>query len=146
MLYNFLGKNKEAIDVLQTAIESQHERGELNYALGLLLAETGDFSAAKKYLKKATVLLPRNARIHYNYALALQHDNETEQALAALLKSYDLDPSDSDIVYALSILSLQQKKYLDALRYAKELQKLIPNSPIARRLLKTIQARNSSKN
>lgn len=139
-LYNQLGRNQEAEQVLREAIRHTPEDGELRYSLGLLLAEENRLGEAARSLGEAAKLLPGRARIRYNYGLALQHLGRTGEAERELLRAHETDPRDPDIVHALVILYLQQRRLEEAQIYAVKLAGLLPNQSGPRELLRRIEA------
>ena len=73
MLLNEQGRNAEAEKQFRKVIELNAKIAEVYYSLGLLLAENEKrLAEAAKFLGQAAEMAPKNARIRYNYALALQ--------------------------------------------------------------------------
>jgi tetratricopeptide (TPR) repeat protein len=138
-LYNQLGQNPEAEDVLRAAIKQAPENGELRYSLGLLLAEQNRLEEATRSLKQAAQLMPSRARVRYNYALALQHLGRRNDAENELLQAYRADPADAAILNAVVIFYVQQKRLEQALLYANKLVSLAPNQTGPREMVNRIQ-------
>jgi tetratricopeptide (TPR) repeat protein len=138
-LYNQLGRNTEAIEVLQGGLRWAPKQGDLYYSLGLVLAEEQRLAEAAEALATAANLLPQRARVRYNYALTLQRLGRRAEAETALLKAYGMDRHDPDIVYALALLYAQQQQWRQALPYAEELYRLLPDAPEPRQLLQRLQ-------
>jgi predicted CXXCH cytochrome family protein len=128
-LYNAMGRNADAERVLRAGLTRTPAEGELHYSLGLvLLGEEQRLSEAADELADAARLLPRRARVLYNYGLALQQLGRRRQAEAALQRAHVLGPADPQIVYALAVFYAQQQQYERALPYARLLTELAPDS------------------
>ncbi|MCH9023012.1 MAG: tetratricopeptide repeat protein [Planctomycetes bacterium] len=138
-LYNEMGQNENARQLLFEVIERFPDHAEACYSLGLLLAEMKQLTEAAEFLRKASELSPDRTRFHYNYALALQQLGRYEPARQAFHKAHLLNPQDSEVLHALALLYMQLQKWDNALYYAEKLHKLLPNSPLAPQLLREIQ-------
>lgn len=139
-LYNALGENESAVNVLREGIKIAPKQGELYYSLGLLLAEEQQLEGAAKELKKAAELITDRPRVYYNYGLILQNLNRRVEAKSALGKAYQLNANDPDITYALVIFYAQQKDWQQALPYAQKLVSLLPDRPEPKKLLSDIKS------
>ena len=64
-----------------------------------------------------------------------------QQAEAQFLKTYELDPSDPDIVNAVTTFYLQQRDFQKALPYAEQLAQLVPEAPGPQQLVRRIRER-----
>jgi len=137
-LYNAMGRNADAEQVLREGIKRAPKEGELYYSLGLLLAEEQRYPEAATNLGKAAELMPTRTRVHYNHGLALQHLGGKSGAETALLKAYRLDQNDTSVIQALAILYIQGRQWDQAATYAKKLTHLYPNEPGPRRMLEQI--------
>lgn len=138
-LLTALDRKEEAGDVLRDAIKNNKEQGELYYSLGLLYAEQDKMHDARFALAKAAALLPRNARVQYNYALALQHRGDLTSASHAFSNAHVLNPSDPDIIYALVVLHLHRKEWVQALKFAEKLHEMFPESEKIKKLIDKLQ-------
>ncbi len=90
------------------------EAGPLHGALGLILAERGNYDEAAKRLGRAVDLLPDDARIHYNLALALERLERSDAAEGSLRNAMRLAPNDPDVFYALAFHDLKRGRLDDA--------------------------------
>jgi Flp pilus assembly protein TadD len=138
-LLNGAKRNAEAETILRDGIALVPADGELYYSLGLLLAEMDRGAEVVPALARAAELLPGRARVQYNYGLALQQRGRQADAEKALLAAYDLDAADAEIVNALTVHYLQRGRRQEALRFARELARLAPQSPEVARLLRTLE-------
>jgi predicted CXXCH cytochrome family protein len=144
-LYNALGRNVEAEGQFREIIDRYPDNGEAHYSLGLLLAEMKRLEEAAGFLKTASDLMPDRVRVRYNYALALQHLGRSSEAEGEMLKAHKIDRSDPGIIQALAILYVQQRKWDEALTYARKLVELMPGDPGPGQLVEQIQREMSSK-
>ena len=138
MLYNSEGQNDKAEKILDQGIAHNKDQGELYYSLGLLLAEENKFDQSAIAFNSATKLMPHYAKSFYNYGLVLQHLNKYNDAEIELLKSYELNSSDPDTLYALVVLYSQMQLWDKAQNYANKLNNNFPNSPQAQQLQQMI--------
>lgn len=109
-LYNALGPNQDAAREFLEAIERAPGERELQYSLGLLLAEEERLEDSLRALGEAVRVLPEHARVHYNYGLALQQLGRLEEAEAAMLNAHRLDSVDPDVLQALVAFYAQQRQ------------------------------------
>ena len=137
-LYNAMGRNADAEQVLQNGIKRAPKEGELYYSLGLLLAEEQRYPEAATNLGKAAELMPTRARVHYNHGLALQTLGRRLSAEIALLKAYRLSGNDPSILQAVAVFYIQDRQWDRAAIYAEKLTRLYPNEPGPRRMLEQI--------
>ncbi len=128
--------NQVLIDQQQQAVDaSTHELGEICYSLGLLLAEQPDrLEEAAEQLARAAQHAAANARIHYNYGLALQKLGRMEEAEAALKQACRLAPGAADHLHALAVFYVQQGRWASAAACAEELVRRWPRVPEFQRL------------
>jgi len=138
-LYNATARNREAEQQFRQIIELEPDNAEAYYSLGLLFAEVKNLKEAADNLGKAARLMPTRARVHYNYGLALQHLGQRVGAEAALLRAYQLDGEDPNILQALAVHYLQGHQWNQASVYAEKLARMYPNEPGPRRMLEEIQ-------
>lgn len=140
-LYNQLGRNDEAEELLQDGITRAPDEGELHYSLGLLLAEEQRFEDAVKSLARAADLIPTRARVRYNYGLALQQLGRFDEAEAALVAAHEVDPRETATLFALTQLLMAKSDWARAREYAQTLLDLDPSAADVQRLLNEIQLR-----
>ena len=139
MLYNQTGKNEEAEALLREVAASHPELHEVQYSLGLLLAEEQKYAEAANYLKQAARGMPDRARIHYNLGLLLQQLKQDSDAEASLLKAQELAPDNLDYLYALADFYIKRNKLKKAKSIAKEMVARHPNQRIGHDILDLIQ-------
>jgi len=136
MLHDQLGQKADAEKEFRKLIELEPKLAEAHYSLGLLLAENEDrLQEASGFLATAARLSPQNARMHYNYGLALQRLHRPDEAEKALVTAYKLAPDAADYLHALTIFYIQQQRWTRAVGCAEELVRRHPNHPQFRSLL-----------
>ncbi len=123
---NSLARNDEAEKLLKEVSADHPEVQGINYSLGLLLVEMNKPGEALRYLERATLEPNPNPRVFYNYGLLLNQTGEPGKAGTALLKAFELEPQNSQFVYALSTFYLEQGDRKKAMEYGLLLQKLNP--------------------
>ena len=140
-LYNSTARNADAERVLTEGLKRVPTIGELQYSLGLLLAEEKRIDEAAAALAKAAKLLPERARVHYNLGLALQQLGRRQPAEAALLQAQKLDPRDPATCYALAVFYAQGRQYAQALPWAEKVLALDPANAQARQLVSELRSK-----
>jgi len=84
-----LGRDQEAIDHLQRAIEMQPEIADYNNNLGLALLSVNRPADAVTYLERALVGRPDDLAVHYNLGKALAQLGRREEAAVHLRRAMD---------------------------------------------------------
>ncbi|WP_299394370.1 tetratricopeptide repeat protein [Pelagibius sp.] len=123
------GRSAEAAASFRAGLARLPNAGSLRRALGLLEIERGDLSAGIEELETAARLLPGDARLHYNLALALARAERPEAAEARMRDSLALAPSDPEILYGLGFLLMEQQRFDEARDLARQLLRLHPQRP-----------------
>jgi len=138
MLYNQQGRNAQAEELLRTVVEQEPQYGQGWYSLALLLAEENRLDESLTYFEKASELMPGNSRVHYNRAIVLQSLGRPQEAEQAYRQALELDPENPDYLYGIVTLYIQQENYEDALKKARELERLLPGNRQIRDLIRNI--------
>jgi len=139
-LYHAYGKNDKAEKAFRDIIGLDENNGEAYYSLGLLLAEESKLSESVSALKHATALLSERPRVRYNYALSLKKIGNDKKALKQMLRLAKRPLRDPMMIYVLTTWLAEAKRYEEALPWAKQLVKLVPDEDGAKHLL--IDVRN----
>ena len=82
---------------------------------------------ALKSLENSTLFAPENASYLYTYALLLQDQKNIHQAIRYFEKAYAITPTNPDISYSLTQSYIALNQFKQALFYAKNLARLLPN-------------------
>ena len=111
---------------------------DIEYSLGLLLAEKKQYDEAAVYLERAARGMPDRARIHYNLGLLLQHLKRDSKAEAELSKAVTLEQDNMDYLYALTEYYLKRGKFLEARPIAEQMVARYPAMQVGHNLLNLI--------
>lgn len=125
-LYNMMGRNTEALKILQEALQTDAQNDRIYFNLALLYNEMNEPDKAEENLKKAIALQSDNPRVYYNYGVLLQQKQSTHEAEKQYLKGLEFSPADADINYALCVLYLQQNQPRKAIPFARTLKRYYP--------------------
>lgn len=136
--YSSLGKNAEALNVLQTAARISPQNDRVFFNLALLHIELKDTTAAMTHFDKAVRLKSQNPRLYYNYGLLLYQKHQAAKAVEVLKKGLALNPRDEDLNYSLAYVYLQEHQYTQAKMYILALQSISPGNPRYQSMLQMI--------
>ncbi len=126
--YNSQGKNKQALQALESALKNDSKNERIYYNLALLHNEMNNIPAAEKAFAKAVELKSTNSRVYYNYGLLLNQSKKFAAAETVLLKGIQINPSDSVLYYALTFVYIQSNNKTKAIQSAMKLKQLDPNN------------------
>jgi tetratricopeptide (TPR) repeat protein len=127
--YNSQGKNKEALQALESALKNDSNNERIYYNLALLYNEMNNVPAAEKAFAKAVLLKSENPRVYYNYGLLLNQNKKFKEAESVLLKGITINPSNSELYYALTFVYIQTNNRSKAIQTAIKLKQLDPSNP-----------------
>ncbi len=126
---NVTGNNQEALRQLQVASRIQPTSDHIFYTLGLLYAELKDTDKAIQAFKQAIALNPQNMRAAYNYGLLLSQSGQNREAEKIFVHALKSDPQNGDILFALTILYIQENKINQARTIGMVLKQYHGNNP-----------------
>ena len=135
--YRARSRDAEGEQILEDAIGRSPADASLQHALGLLMVRQKEDRNALTLLAAAARLDPTNARYTYVYAIALNDDGRTGNAIATLERNLTTHPYDRDSLAALVSICDRVGKPAAALTYAQRLYALEPQYP---QLQETIEA------
>lgn len=94
-------------------------------------------------LARDVKLLPSAASLQYRFGLALYVDGQKEQALQALVRAAELEPSSYEYVQAVTLMHKANQNWPQATEWCQRLIKLAPNAmqQSAQAILKEIEAK-----
>ena len=148
MLCNTLGHKDEAENLFREIIQTDPEMAEAYYSLGMLVGEDESrMEEAAELFGHAAELSPQNARIHYNYGLALQKLQRWDDAEKALMQSLKISGRDErslQTLHALLLLYAQQGQWDRAIACAERLREMQPQNPQWARLLDELQKQRTA--
>lgn len=81
--YHHRQREQEAIDLIQTALDKKSDAETLTL-MAQAQANNGDYSAEFDYARRAYDLAPDNIKVISDYALALEHQGQHDQAITVL--------------------------------------------------------------
>ena len=137
MAYARMGKNREAEESLQKALEIEPENSAANFNLGLLLAEQGRVREAEKSLRTSLKSDPQLAPAAYNLCVMLAKDR-IEKAIGYCKKANELRPDEPKYAYTLAFYQYQMNETDDAVKTLNDLLKKYPGYRDAQMLLQEI--------
>jgi Flp pilus assembly protein TadD len=127
-LYRALGREADGEQVLRTGLNAFPNDASLHHALGLNLVRTQRMPAALRALQRAAELAPGVPRYAYVYAIALDSNGATAQALRTLRDSQRRHPADGETLQALVDLLRKRGDESAALIHARQLAELYPEA------------------
>jgi tetratricopeptide (TPR) repeat protein len=127
-VYNAQGKNKQALQTLESAIKNDSKNERIYYNMALLYNEMNNIPTAEKAFAKAVKLKSTNPRLYYNYGLLLNQNNKYKEAESILFKGIAISPSNPELYYALTFVYIQMNNKSKALQAAIKLKQLDPNN------------------
>ena len=134
-LLSALRREQEADGVLRRGLERNPKSSDLEHALGLSLVRQKRVDEATAALARAAKLAPDNARYGYVYAVALQSGGKLDEAIWVLDDVHQRHPGDIDTLVALVTFNRDGGHPTAALKFARELQELMPNNPTVDQLV-----------
>ena len=114
---------------------------EMQYSLGLLLAERKNYQDASLYLSMAARGIPGRGRVHYNLGMLMDFLRKDVEAEAALQKALAISPDNAEYLTALAQFYLKRGKYREAEPFAKRLSEAHPTHPAGREMREFIHSR-----
>lgn len=127
-LYYQMGRFDEAEREFRTILSKYPDRGDIHFALGLLLAELPTrLSDAIEELREAARLLPNESRVLYNTAVALQKAGRASESAEYYEKAYRLGNPSADLLQGYALCLVELKRCAAALAIADELCQRFPN-------------------
>ena len=133
---NLAGKNREARQAFEHAMELEPENAEYPYLLALLLAETKKPREALLALQKVINLDPAFGRAWYNLGLAYAELERLDEAITALNRSETLMEGSPEPAFARATIYLRLNQQDKALESAKRALVISPGYQPAQRLVK----------
>src|SRR5215472_8117022 len=135
------GRDKEGAELLKKAMAIEPDNADVQYALGLYLVRTRDYSGALDLLRRAHERMPDNVRYAYVYAVALNSSGAAGEATALLKQTHRQHPADRDVLRALVSFARDNGDFAAALGYAREMLTLDPGNAQLRELVEELEKR-----
>ncbi len=86
------------VEQLEAKIHSESERNLKAFTVAKLYYNVGEYEAARKYLVRYLSVRENSAVAHKYHGQVLEALQQRERALASYKNSYELDPSQKDVV------------------------------------------------
>jgi Flp pilus assembly protein TadD len=141
-----MGQNDKAEILLRQVVTEQPEVYEIQYSLGLLLAEEKEYMEAARYLEAAARGMPDRSRVHYNLGLLLDYLGRDLQAESALRRAIELEPDNMEYLSAIAQYYLKREMYQEAKHIAEQIISRHPANRLGPQLLDIIKRRMQTGN
>ncbi len=128
--------------MLRQALERMPEDPNLYHTLGLTLERQDRRQEALVELARASELAPQQARFAYVYGIALYSDGNTDQALDVLKAAHLRHQVDMELLTALTTISRDVGRRVEALTYARRLLAIRPDDTGVQRLVTELERVN----
>jgi tetratricopeptide (TPR) repeat protein len=119
---------------------------EVQYSLGLLLAEKKQYVAAARYLAAAAGGMPGHARVHYNLGSLLDFLQRDRAAKSALLRALEIEPVNLQYLNAVAEFYLKRQRYREAKKIAERMIAAHPSNRTGQDLLEYINRKLGADN
>mgnify|MGYP001577675971 CR=1 FL=1 len=120
VIYGRQGEKDREKSSYQKALQVDPLNGRAYFNLGFLEEASGNLPGALELYQKSVALDPDNAEGYYNLGNIYAKFNKVTEAISAYLKAVEHDPGHVNALVNLSILSFQQEKFADAVKYCDE--------------------------
>lgn len=120
---------QKALAVAREAVAGRPDSPEAHELLGRVQLAAGEKNNALATYNKLAAMAPKSAPAQYNLAKAHAAMGDVKATRSALRKALALNPSYVEAVTSLTALEARTGNHSEALRLARELQKLDPASP-----------------
>ena len=120
------GKRKEAISNLNRSISMNTGDVAATMALGLLLAETGEYGKAADVFASATALSPEKVDLYKYLGMVQSRGGEIEKAISSLTTALAMAPDDSVVLSELGVALLRKGKLREAVLHLAKAVEIDP--------------------
>ncbi len=140
-LHRARGDERLAEEVLRTAIGRDPAAATAHHALGLALVRQQRMKEAIAELARAAAIEPDNARFAYVHAVALFDTGRKADALRTLDGALARHPNDRELLFAAASYRAQAGETAAALRLARRLQTLEPDSAQVGQFVRALESK-----
>ena len=129
-IHQKLGNIDEAIKLLKKHTDTEDIRSPLFYALlSSLYQAKEDYPAALALMETATKIYPDNQQLLFEYALALEKNGKTDQALSVMARVLELQPDHAEALNYIGYTWADKNMHLEkALNYILKAAMLKPGN------------------
>lgn len=110
------GRNRDAIEHLERAIELEPEQPHPYFAMAQLLRDLGERKRAVAYTKEAIVRKPDEAFYHFFVAEILAERSEFDEAIAAYRAAVELSPGDDHYLFRTAVAFWRANRQAEAIK------------------------------
>jgi tetratricopeptide (TPR) repeat protein len=125
------GRRPAALERLRAAVSTAPENAALHDALGSLLAQEQQWTAAQPEFARAVELDPKMVAARLHLGTVLMQLNQPAEAAATLELAHEQQPQDVDVLNQLALSYAAQGSYDKALPLAQEAMRLAPENSAA---------------
>lgn len=129
------GNNTQVETLLKRALEIEPKSGAAQHSYGLFLIRNKDYVTALPYLKGAIDADDASARFNFVYAIALDHNKQTDEAVQVLTVANQIWPHQYDLLMLQISLLDKLNQQDDILPYLSKLSAIAPSSPDVKKLI-----------
>jgi len=134
-----MGMEEKLQSLLLEAINVDDTVAVFHYSMGLSLARQEKIEQAIEALQQASILDAENAQFSLAYAIALNSNGKTEDAMAELRTYHQKHPMNGRILMTLSTISRDNGNIKESLFYAEKMLELVPDNPQLQEYIKTLK-------
>ncbi|HNR36511.1 MAG TPA: tetratricopeptide repeat protein, partial [Candidatus Hydrogenedentes bacterium] len=118
---------RDTIALFEHSLRIAPDNYRAHKGLGVAYAdERRQFDKAAEHCRRAIMLDPGDASLHYNLGNALMGLNRLDEAIASYRKALEMDPSQPNARYNLGIAFAKQQRYPEAVEAFRETLRLDP--------------------
>ncbi len=128
-VYQKLGKNEEAMKILEEGAAKVGNSKELYYYLAVMQASNKEYDKALENLKKALEVDSTFGKAYYETGVIYYEQGDNEKAMKYLKKATTLDPENADAWFSLGIVALKISKFREAEAAFRKYTELKPDDP-----------------
>ncbi len=121
------GLYREALATFDQFFDKHPEDPSANRTVGIIYVKMGAYKKALQYLDKAFTYFPNNYDLNFYYGEALRMQAHYGDAIYHYKRALEAEPKNVPALKALTWSFYSIRYYVEALRSAKELKKLVPN-------------------
>lgn len=129
------GYEEDAEELIRRALLVAPDSGAAHHALGLLLVRSNELDEALEELRLATQQLDATPRYSYVYAVGLNSDGNSDEAIEILRQSEIIWPNQPETLFLIIGLLDTQNRANELLPYLSTLSRLLPGNQDVRALV-----------
>jgi tetratricopeptide (TPR) repeat protein len=127
-LYRLKGDEDNCQSILLSGLKVDSEIAAIHHALGLSQVRQKDLELALQSFQKAALLEPDNSQFNLVYAIALNSNQRSDEALSVLASFLERNPKNAQTLMTISTINRDKGNIKEALFYAEKLFNLMPEN------------------